>query len=455
MKKRPKKKEAGCFLKPHTAVWKHTVVIFLILGAVGTACRSRHAERQMGKVKTGIDVFMEKHLDLVRGKKVGLVTNPSGRTGGLKSTAQVFYESPDIYLAALYSPEHGLRGSAQAGEYVPFFIDKHFNLPVFSLYGQSRKPEKEMFAGIDEYMRSFDIVDEGKIPESSVLGRLDVLVFDIQDVGTRIYTYASTMAYCMQVCAEIGLKFIVLDRPNPINGVDMEGPVLEYPEYNSFVGLYPIPVRHGMTIGELACLYNECFFDRKADLTVIPMEGWKRDMWYDRTGLPWVSPSPNMPTMETALVYPGQVFLEGTNISEGRGTTLPFHMFGAPWIDGYELCSQLNGLHLPGVTFREVWFTPTFSKYKGEICGGAQLHVLDRDSYRPFSTALHIMKVIRDSYRETFLFHEEYFDKIMGTSRIRLSLENGGKVENILDGLSGELEQFAKLRSRYLLYGVQ
>jgi len=271
-------------------------------------------------------------------------------------------------------------------------------------------------------------------------------------VGTRIYTYVATMAFCMEVCADSGVEFIVLDRPNPINGITIEGPILEYPEFSSFVGLYPIPVRHGMTVGELAKLFNDKYLEKKANLTVIPMQGWRREMWFDETNLPWIIPSPNMPTVDTAAVYPGQVFLEGTNISEGRGTTKPFEVFGAPWIDGDELTSRLNELNLKGVRFREAWFSPTFSKYKGESCGGAQIHVLDRGEYRPFETSLHIIKIVMDMYPHHFRFHQEYFDNIMGTSKIREALEEGEDVKEIVKSYAQQLSSFSELRKSYLLY---
>jgi uncharacterized protein YbbC (DUF1343 family) len=260
------------------------------------------------------------------------------------------------------------------------------------------------------------------------------------------------MALAMESCAELGVEFIVLDRPNPIGGKVLEGAVLKYPEFSSFVGLYPIPERHGLTIGELASLFNDQFLKTKARLTVIPAEGWKRDWWFDQTGLPWVMPSPNMPTLETAAVYPGQVYLEGTNLSEGRGTTRPFELFGAPWIDGWELSRKLNSLNLPGVVFREAWFTPTFSKYQGERCGGCQLHVLDRESFRPFLTSLWIIKIIREMYPAQFEFHSDYFDKIMGNSDIRLALESGQRPDEIVNQLQAELNQFDRLRQKYLLY---
>lgn len=404
------------------------------------------------KIKLGIEVFLENHLDLVKGKRVGLITNPTGVDSHLKSTIELMYSNPQINLVALYGPEHGVRGNAQAGEYVSFYMDEKYKIPVFSLYGQSEKPAAGMLKNIDEYMRSFDTENTGKIPESSIVERVDVMIFDIQDVGTRIYTYIATMAFCMEVSAENGIDFIVLDRPNPINGIDMEGPLLQYPEYSSFVGLYPIPVRHGMTAGELAMFFNANFIKKKANLTVIPMQGWEREMWYDDTLLPWVIPSPNMPTIHTATVYPGQVFLEGTNVSEGRGTTKPFELFGAPWIDGYDLTKRLNELNLPGVKFREAWFTPVFSKYKGELCGGAQIHIKDRNIYRPFESSLHIIKTIKNMYPAFFKFHTKYMDKIMGTSKVREAVEKGIDIKDIVKSHQEDLNNFHKLRKSYLLY---
>jgi uncharacterized protein YbbC (DUF1343 family) len=405
-----------------------------------------------GKVKLGVELFLERHLDLVKGKRVGLIANQTAVNSGLESTIELFSRHPDVNLVALYAPEHGIRGNAQAGEYVPFFIDEKYKIPVFSLYGQSIKPERGMLKDIDTYMRSFDTEKTGKVPEGAMVEDVDVAVFDIQDVGTRIYTYIATMAYAMQACAENRIEFIVLDRPNPINGEQMEGPLVEYPGFSSFVGLYPIPVRHGMTVAELAKYFNDNFLEDKADLKVIPMDGWKRPMWYDETYLPWIIPSPNMPNLNTATVYPGQVYLEGTNISEGRGTTKPFELFGAPWIDGYELAKRLNELDLPGIKFREAWFTPTFSKYNGQLCSGAQIHVLDRSQYRPFESALHIIKKIRDIYPNHFKFHEKYMDKIMGTSKVREALEKGTDIEDIVRSLSSDLESFSQKRKPYLLY---
>jgi len=331
-------------------------------------------------------------------------------------------------------------------------MDEVFGLPVFSLYGQFRKPTGGMLTDIDSTMRIFDTQNDGKIPKLDMVREIDVMIFDIQDVGTRIYTYIATMAYCMQVCAEEGIAFIVLDRPNPLNGLDMEGPLLDYPKFSSFVGLYPIPVRHGMTIGELALLFNAEFMDPKADLHVIPMRGWKREMWFDDTGLSWVIPSPNMPTLAAATVYPGLVFLEGTNISEGRGTTKPFELLGAPWINGNILSREMNERNLPGVSFREAWFTPTFSKFKGELCGGVQIHVTDRVCFRSFSTMLTLLATVQLLFPEELEFHSDYFDLIMGSSRIRKALDDGTNPHEIIASCRDDLDKFSRQREPYLLY---
>lgn len=404
------------------------------------------------RVKLGIEVFLEKHLGLLRDKKVGLITNPTGLDSRLRSTAELFFRHPDIKLTALYGPEHGVRGDVQGGIYIPFVIDSKYGLPVFSLYGQSMKPLPGMLKNIDEYMRSFDTTDAGKALEKSMVRDVEVMVFDIQDIGTRVYTYAATMAYAMQSCAEAGIPFIVLDRPNPVGGLTMEGPVLEYPALASFIGVYPIPLRHGLTIGEMARLFNERFLAKKADLSVVPLEGWRREMRFDETGLPWVIPSPNMPTPDTAEVYPGQVLLEGTNLSEGRGTTRPFELCGAPWVDGYDLARALNKLNLGGVTFREAWFTPTFSKYQGEQCGGVQVHVTNRAAFRPVSVSLHILSVVRAMYPDKFEFLPDYFDKLLGTASVRKALEQGKPAAEILRGFEKPLEDFRALRKRFLLY---
>ncbi len=403
-------------------------------------------------VKLGIEVLFEKHLDLIRGKHIGLITNPTGLDGHLNSDIELFRAQPGVELVALYGPEHGVRGDAQAGEYVPFYYDEHLKLPVFSLYGQTHKPPADMMTNIDQYMRTFDTKQEGKQVAAGMMQSVDVMVFDLQDVGTRVYTYIATMAFAMQAAAEADVPFIVLDRPNPINGVAMEGPILEYPQHSSFIGLYPIPLRHGMTAGELARLFNDKFLEKKVKLTVVPVENWSRDEWFDETSLPWVLPSPNLPTPESATVYPGQVLIEGTSLSEGRGTTKPFEFFGAPWIDGFVLARKLNELHLPGVKFREVSFTPTFSKFAGQQCGGCQLHVIDRETYQPVAATLSILSAVKQLYGGKLEFHDEYFDKVMGTSSVREALERGDPGDKIVAGFQPDLSAFAKLREPYLLY---
>jgi uncharacterized protein YbbC (DUF1343 family) len=418
-----------------------TICLFAVLLAGCQTMRTPKSTQRL-PVKLGVEVLFEKHPELVRSKNVGLITNPTGLDSQLDSIIEIFRAHPEVKLTALYGPEHGVRGNAQAGEYVAFYFDEHFQLPVFSLYGQTHKPPANMMTNIDEYMQV----------EAGMMKSVDVMVFDLQDVGTRVYTYIATMAYAMQAAADANIPFIVLDRPNPINGVAMEGPILEYPEHSSFIGLYPIPLRHGMTAGELAQLFNDKFLKRKVKLTVVPMENWTRDEWFDETSLPWVLPSPNMPTLEAATVYPGQVILEGTNLSEGRGTTKPFEMFGAPWIDGFVLAGKLNALKLPGVKFREVWFTPTFSKFSGQQCGGCQLHVTDRNAYQSIATTLAILSVVKKTYGDKLQLHASYFDKVLGTSTVREALERGEPVEEIVAGFAPGLAEFAKLREPYLLY---
>ncbi len=403
-------------------------------------------------MQLGLDVLFDRHLDLVRGKRVGLIANPTSVDRGLISTVERFRAHSDVTLVALYGPEHGVRGNAQAGEFVAFYDDEHFGLPVFSLYGQGLKLPSSPLADIDATMRDFDTQHTGKQVAPDMLRGVEVLVFDLQDVGTRVYTYIATMAYAMSAAAAAGIPFIVLDRPNPINGAAMEGPILEYPRHSSFIGLYPIPLRHGMTTGELARHFNAKFLPQKCDLTVVSMAGWQRSEWFDTTRLPWVAPSPNMPTPDTATVYPGQVLLEGTNLSEGRGTTRPFEWCGAPWIDGFVLARELNALVLPGVMFRETWFAPTFSKFTGQRCGGCQLHVTDRETFRSVATTLAILQTIRRLYGTKLELHADYFDKVMGTSSVREAFQRGAPWQMIATAWEPGLAAFARDRDEFLLY---
>ena len=404
-------------------------------------------------MKPGIEVLLESRLDLLRGRRVGLITNPTAVDARLRSTAELLRAHPEINLVALYGPEHGVRGDAQAGEYVPFYRDSHLGLPVFSLYGETQRPPADMLTRIDAYMREYDTRHDGKTVEPRMLESIEVMVFDLQDVGTRVYTYVATMAYAMQAAAEAGIPFVVLDRPNPITGAAMEGPILRFPEYSSFIGLYPVPLRHGMTAGELARLFNARFLPRPAHLTVVPMDGWHRGDWFERTGLPWVLPSPNLPSVDAAVVYPGQVMLEGTNLSEGRGTTRPFELCGAPWLDGNVLARVLNTLDLPGVRFREAWFTPTFSKFAGQRCGGVQLHVRDREGFQPVLTTIALLAEVRRLAGHQLEFHGDYFDRVLGHARVREGLLAGVPATALAAEWGPELRAFSALRDEYLLYG--
>lgn len=316
-----------------------------------------------------------------------------------------------------------------------FYRDPDTGLPVHSLYGETQWPTEEM------------------------LQDLDVLVFDLQDVGTRVYTFIHTMAYCMEACARYGKRFLVLDRPNPINGELVEGNLLDR-EFRSFVGLHPLPMRHGMTIGELALLYNSAF-SIHCDLTVVPMEGWRRSSWFDQTGLPWVMPSPNLPTLDSATVYPGMVLVEGTLLSEGRGTTRPFELVGAPYINARTLADRLNGMQLPGVCFRAVYFEPTFQKFARVMCGGVQLYVSDRNLFEPFLTGIAVISAIKSLYPDSFQWRQppyEYENRrlpieiLCGGDRIPLLIDAGAQLAEIRQSWQAEGIRFRALRRAYLLY---
>ncbi|RPF51098.1 exo-beta-N-acetylmuramidase NamZ family protein [Aquisalibacillus elongatus] len=375
----------------------------------------------------GVEQLLEDEKDIIEGKDVGLITNPTGVDSELNSIVDTLHNDPDVNLTALYGPEHGVRGSAQAGEYVEYYIDEKTGLPVYSLYGETRKPTPEMLEDVD------------------------VLLFDIQDVGTRFYTYIYTMANAMEAAQENDVEFVVLDRPNPINGQDVAGPVLD-DEFSSFVGEYEIPLRHGMTVGELAKLFNN-EFDINADLTVVEMDSWKRYMYYDDTNLDFVAPSPNMPTTDTTVVYPGAALIEGTNVSEGRGTTKPFELIGAPFIDADELATHLNEQELPGVTFRAASFTPTFSKHAGNLSHGIEIHVTDQTAYKSIETGLHIVKAIHDLYPEDFSFRSDgFFNNLIGNDWVQEAIENGESVDAIIEQWQDDLDEFKEVREQYLIY---
>jgi uncharacterized protein YbbC (DUF1343 family) len=387
-------------------------------------------------VLSGVEALLRNRKELIRGARLGAVVHPASVLSNLQHTADALYRSKDFWLVALLGPQHGARGEKQDNMVESaFYRDPDTGLPVHSLYGDTRRPSEEMLAGID------------------------ILIVDLQDAGARIYTFIHTMAYCMEECARYGKRLIVLDRPNPINGRQVEGNLL-IPEYRSFVGLYPIPMRHGMTIGEMALFLN-AEFQINCDLTVIEMEGWKRDYWFDQTGLPWVHPSPNLPTLDSAIVYPGSVLLEGTLMSEGRGTTRPFELIGAPYIQSSQYAERLNGLGLPGVWFRPVYFQPTFQKWAGQVCGGIQLHVRDRNTFEPFLTGIATILIARSLYPESFEWrrppYEYEYEKmpiqiLCGGKRIPDMIESGATLDQIRSSWQDDVDDFVRRRRRYLLY---
>ena len=388
----------------------------------------------MGRVLPGLRRLLDRP-EPVRGLRVGLVVNPSSITPDLEHAKVALSGRRGVRVTALFGPEHGIVADAQDLVEVGHSRDRETGLPVYSLYGETRVPTPEMLAGVD------------------------AMVFDVQDVGSRYYTFVYTMALGMEACGEQGLEFVVLDRPNPIGGVQVEGPVLD-PAFRSFVGLYPLAIRHGLTAGELARYFaGECGV--RCRVEVVPMKGWHRDMFFDDTELPWIMPSPNIPILDSALVYPGLCLLEGTNVSEGRGTTRPFEMSGAPWIDADQLAKKLNCMRLPGVRFRPIHYIPTFHKWSGSMIGGVHIHVLDRHSFKPFSTGLTLVMAYRELGPGEFRWKEppyEYeYDKLpidilLGNGKIREEIERDESLEQIEAGWQDELAAFRRKREKYLLY---
>jgi uncharacterized protein YbbC (DUF1343 family) len=361
----------------------------------------------------------------VRGKRVGLITNQSGIDRQRRSTIDLLRALPGLTLVALYSPEHGIRGVAETR--VASGVDQQTGLPIHSLYGNTEKPTPQMLEGID------------------------VLIYDIQDLGVRQYTYESTLALALQAAAEQRIPIVVLDRPNPVTGTILEGNILE-PAYQSFVGIYPVLSRHGMTLGELAKMYN-AEQHIAADLTVVPVEGWRRDMWWDQTGLPWVNPSPNIRRLEAAIHYPGTVFFEASNVSEGRGTDLPFEQVGAPWLRHTEVAAAMNAMHLPGIRFEAVEFpvVPTARKYPGEMLKGVRFILMDRDAYRPLATSLLMIDVIRRLHPDQFQWAGATLERHGGTARLRQAIE-AGTLPALLREWARDQATFRQRRAPYLIY---
>ncbi|MGC9521433.1 MAG: exo-beta-N-acetylmuramidase NamZ family protein [Anaerolineae bacterium] len=383
--------------------------------------------------RTGLEVLIREHRELVRGRRIGLVTHAAAVRSDMVHALDALI-ALEVGIGALFGPEHGLDGAVADGAAIADARHPRTGMPIYSLYG------------------------EEKAPSAAVLQDIDALVFDMQDVGVRFYTFISTLYYVLKSAAETGTPVIVLDRPNPIGGVTVEGPILD-PAYTSFVGIAPIPIRYGLTMGELAQYINN-EMGLSADLTVIPMQGWRRDMWFEDTGLHWVPTSPAMPHPSTTVCYPGTCLLEGTNLSEGRGTALPFEICGAPWIDGHALAAHLNARGLEGVIFRPARFVPgSPSRYEGAYCGGVQIHVMDRERFRPVSVGLHLIAAVRTLCPDEFAWRAQswegghpHFDLLTGSAHVRRALESGVDVDALVEGWADDLMEWQEIRRPYLFY---
>ncbi len=385
------------------------------------------------QTELGLSILLSEKSDWIRGKSIGLITNHTGVDATLRSNYRLFAEAPECQLSAIFSPEHGLWGAVQDGiaiNSVDTSDENPLSVPIFSLYGQSMRPTANQLEGID------------------------LLVYDMQDVGVRYYTYISTLLHAMEAASDYGLELIVADRPNPITCTAVEGPVLASGS-ESFVGIHTIPVRYGLTIGELAMLLKA---ERvpSCQLKVAWMRGYKRGMWYDNTGLQWVPPSPNMPTLTTAVLYPGLCLFEGTNMSEGRGTTKPFEYIGAPWCDGERWAELLNNRQLPGVRFRPVVFTPApvaeTTKHAKQACGGVAIHIAGREQFRPIETALQMLSVLTVEYRDDFEFLPAHFDRLAGNTWLRDALSNGESVDAIRARWERELQTWIDKAKQHHVY---
>ncbi len=389
-----------------------------------------------GDTKPGVDLFLDSPDPLNGKRKIGLICNSTSVTSASKFFPDELLASKHYSLVALFSPEHGLFSVAQDMEGVG--KEEYKGVPVYSLYGKSK---------------------DSLAPSKDALSNIDCLLFDIQDIGARYYTYIWTMTLAMEVCAKVGIPFVVCDRPNPIGGQKVQGPLLEK-EFSSFVGLHPVCTRHGMTCGEIALMVNR-ENNPGCDLTVLECENWERDFFFEDTNLPWIMPSPNMPTVDTALVYPGGCLVEGTNLSEGRGTTRPFEIIGAPFLSKDKLAGILNNLDLPGVFFRPVMFKPTFSKFAGKICQGVFVHVTNRNEFLPVESYLALILAARDMGGEKFQWRKEVYefvldkpaiDLLFGSEKTRKQIEAGVPFCEIVNSWKQGIKDFEKVRKPYLLY---
>ena len=389
-------------------------------------------------MRTGLERLLDDPRRLLGKGRVGLVANPTTIDQQLNHAIDLLHAHRDVDLRLLFGPEHGIRGAAQYMVGVTGDRDAATGLPEISLYGSTF---------------------ESLSPKPEHLAEIDVLLFDIQDVGARYYTYAATMALCMRAAAKAGVKVVVLDRPNPIGGLQVEGGGLE-PGLENFCGLYPVPQRHAMTVGELARLYNTTF-GIGCDLDVIACEGWRRAHYFDATGLPWVMPSPNMPTLDTAIVYPGLCLLEATNISEGRGTTRPFELLGAPFVDGRALAAELGRYGLAGVVFRPCVFEPTFDKHAGKTCGAVQIHVTDRRAFEAYRTGLAVLVAIKKLWPDGFVWRRTAYefrddvpaiDLLTGNPAVRIAIDAGRDLDAVAAAAGGGVERYEAGRTAALLY---
>ncbi len=390
----------------------------------------------------GIDQIQTEIAGKLKGKRVGLISNNMARNSNLISSLDLIRTIKGIKEITVLSPEHGYFGDFQAGSTVNSYFDNDLNVNVESLYREPETLPENLKRDIDHSMRTIDSQrDTSKYPPKELMEKFDIILYDLQDVGCRIYTYIATMVYTMEMSQSSEQEFIVLDRPNPITGENPEGPILQ-PDLFSFIGALPIPMRHSLTLGEISLYFNKFVNKDKANLDVVKMKSWRRDYWHDQTGYPWIMPSPNMPTLETATVYPGTVMIEGTNVSEGRGTTRPFQIIGAPWINGLKLKERISKIKFPGVQVMEIKFRPSFSKFSGQVCYGIYIHVKDRDLFRPFEFALDLIGSILDLYPENFVFHESYFNKASGNKKVREMLLSGNTGDEIIKEFNGEVDKY-------------
>ncbi|MBC9715404.1 DUF1343 domain-containing protein [Streptomyces sp. TRM66268-LWL] len=380
------------------------------------------------RFRTGFENLAAAGYDRLDGERVGVVTNPTGITRDVRHIVDVMHADDRVDLVAVFGPEHGFRGTAQAGGSEGYYEDPATGLPVYDTYQKSGQPLADIFT------------------QSGV----DTVVFDIQDVGARFYTYIWTLFDCMQAAALAGKRFVVLDRPNPVTGRSAEGPIL-HKEFATFVGREPISQAHGMTVAELARLFNGEYLTTPVPLETVLMTGWRREEFYDAYGLPWVPPSPNMPTPETALVYSGTCLFEGTNLSEGRGTTRPFELLGAEGI-GRQWAAAADELGLDGVHFREAYFTPTFSKFQGKTVGGVQVHVHDREAFDPIRTGIGLLITAKRTWSGFAWRADNWIDKLTGSTQVRTMIDAGAGVDEVVGGWQDELAAFRAVRRKYLAY---